>query len=84
MHARREYARLAHSRLREETFETSLGKKTQRAYARAEPAEEAGEWQADWQACRQELWSLALIPLVGNKSRFNVLFMTKTLIYRLQ
>ena len=28
--------------------------------------------------------SPALIPLVGNNSRFNILFMTKTLIYRLQ
>ena len=57
MHARREYARLAHSRLWAETFETSLGKKTQRAYARAEPAEQAGEWQADWQAGVMELGS---------------------------
>ena len=63
---------------------TSPGKRTQRAYARAEPAEEAGEWQVDWQACRQELWSLALISLVGNNSQFNILFTTKTLIYRLQ
>ena len=28
--------------------------------------------------------SPALIPLVGNNSRFNILFTTKTLIYRLQ